>query len=99
MVVGYRVAPSTHFIARTLGLLKVERVSLPNVLADGPLVPELLQDECTPDRLAAAVLPYFTDPAAAAALAPHFRTIHALLRRDADHQAADAIACLLERQA
>jgi lipid-A-disaccharide synthase len=99
MVVGYRVAPLTHFIARRLGLLKIDRVSLPNVLADAPLVPELLQDDCTPDKLAAALLPYFRDPAAAAALEPHFRTIHALLRRDADHQAADAIACLLERQA
>jgi lipid-A-disaccharide synthase len=99
MVVGYRVAPLTHFIARRLGLLKIDRVSLPNVLADAALVPELLQDDCTPEALAAALLPYFADPAAAAALEPHFRTIHTLLRRDADHQAADAIACLLERQA
>jgi lipid-A-disaccharide synthase len=99
MVVGYRVAPLTHFIARGLGLLRIQRVSLPNVLADAALVPELMQDDCTPDRLAAALLPYFRDPAAAAALEPHFRTIHVLLRRDADHQAADAIACLLERQA
>ena len=98
MVVGYRVAPLTHFLARTLGLLKIERVSLPNVLADAPLVPELLQDDCTPEKLAAALLPFFADPAAAAALEPHFRTIHTILRRDADHQAADAIACLLERQ-
>ena len=99
MVVGYRVAPLTHFIARGLGLLRIDRVSLPNVLADAALVPELLQDDCTPDKLAAALLPYFRDPAAAAALEPHFRTIHTLLRRDADHQAADAIACLLEKQA
>jgi lipid-A-disaccharide synthase len=99
MVVGYRVAPLTHFIARRLGLLKIDRVSLPNVLADAALVPERLQDDCTPDQLAAALLPFFTDPGAAAALEPHFRTIHTLLRRDADHQAADAIACLLERQA
>jgi lipid-A-disaccharide synthase len=99
MVVGYRVAPLTHFIARRLGLLKIDRYSLPNVLADAALVPELMQDDCTPDALAAALLPYFVDARAGAALAPHFRTIHTLLRRDADHQAADAIAGLLERQA
>jgi lipid-A-disaccharide synthase len=62
-------------------------------------VPELMQDDCTADKLAAALLPYFTDPKAADALAPDFRTIHTILRRDADHQAADAIAGLLERQA
>ncbi|MGH8028545.1 MAG: lipid-A-disaccharide synthase [Arenimonas sp.] len=99
MVVGYRVAPLTHFIARRLGLLKIDRVSLPNVLADAALVPELMQDDCTPERLAATLLPFFQDPAAVALLEPHFRAIHVLLRRDADHQAADAIACLLERQA
>jgi lipid-A-disaccharide synthase len=99
MAVGYRVAPFTHFLARTLGLLKIQRVSLPNVLADAALVPELLQDDCTPDKLAAALLPYFTDPRAVQSLAPSFRAIHVLLRRDADHQAADAIACLLEKQA
>ena len=33
MVVGYRLAPLSHAIVRTFGLLKVEHVSLPNVLA------------------------------------------------------------------
>jgi lipid-A-disaccharide synthase len=98
MVVGYRVSPLTHFIARRLGLLRIERVSLPNVLADAALVPELMQDDCRPDALAAALRPYFVDDAAARALEPHYRTLHTLLRRDADHQAADAVACLLERQ-
>jgi lipid-A-disaccharide synthase len=99
MVVGYKVAPLTHFVARRLGLLKIDRYSLPNVLADAALVPELMQDACTAPNLADALLPYFADPRAAAALEPDYRTIHALLRRDADHQAADAVACLLERQA
>ena len=98
MVVGYRVAPLTHFIARRLGLLRIDRVSLPNVLADAALVPELMQDDCTPPALAAALRTYFTDPSVAAALEPHYRTLHQLLRRDADHQAADAVACLLEKQ-
>jgi lipid-A-disaccharide synthase len=98
MVVGYKVAPLTHFIARRLGLLKIDRVSLPNVLADAALVPELMQDDCRPNKLAAALRPYFADDTAARALEPHYRTLHTLLRRNADHQAADAVACLLERQ-
>jgi len=33
MVVGYRIAPLTHFIVKRLGLLKTDHYSLPNVLA------------------------------------------------------------------
>jgi lipid-A-disaccharide synthase len=82
-----------------LGLLKSRFVSLPNVLAGEALVPELLQDECTPDRLAAAVLAWFDQPEAVAALRPRFRAIHEALRQDASERAADAIADLIAAQA
>jgi len=95
MVVGYRIAPLTHAIVKRLGLLKVDTYSLPNVLAGERLVPELMQHDCTPDRLAAAVLRWFHEPAAAAALVPRFRALHQDLRRDASAQAADAVAELL----
>jgi len=95
MVVGYRIAPLTHAIVKRLGLLKVDTYSLPNVLAGERLVPELMQHDCMPDRLAAAVLRWFHEPAAAAALVPRFRALHQDLRRDASAQAADAVAELL----
>ena len=95
MVVGYRLAPLSHAIVRTFGLLKVDHVSLPNVLAGEALVPELLQDDCTPERLAAALLPYLRSPDAARLLQPRFRDLHLQLRRDASARAADAIAELL----
>jgi len=94
MVVGYRIAPLTHAIVKRLGLLKVDTYSLPNVLAGERVVPELMQHDCTPDRLAAALLPLFQEPAAAA-LVPRFRALHRELRRDASAQAADAVAELL----
>ena len=99
MVVGYRLAPLSHAIVRTFGLLKVEHVSLPNVLAGEALVPELLQDDCTPERLAAALLPYLRSPDAARLLQPRFRDLHLQLRRDASARAADAIAELLAEPA
>ncbi|MBA2238397.1 MAG: lipid-A-disaccharide synthase, partial [Lysobacter sp.] len=40
MVVGYRVAPATYRMVKGLGLLKVDRYALPNVLAGEGLVPE-----------------------------------------------------------
>jgi lipid-A-disaccharide synthase len=54
MVVGYRVKPLTAWLAKRL--LKTQYVSLPNILADAPLVPELLQEDCQPEALAKAVL-------------------------------------------
>ena len=55
MAVGYRVHPLTWRIARRL--VAVEHVALVNLVAGERLVPELLQDEMTPDRLADAVRP------------------------------------------
>jgi len=95
MVVGYRIAPSTYRIVKTLGLLKVDRYALPNVLAGSTIAPELMQDECTPGNLAAAVLAWFADPAAMAALEPVYRDLHLALRRDASAAAADAVAGLV----
>ncbi|MCE3001957.1 MAG: lipid-A-disaccharide synthase [Xanthomonadaceae bacterium] len=92
MVVGYRIAPLTHWIVRTFGLMRTDRYALPNVLAGEDLAPELMQDECTPERLADAVLRWFRDPAAVAALAPRYRDLHLALRRDAAAGAAQAIA-------
>jgi lipid-A-disaccharide synthase len=95
MVVGYRIAALTHAIVRGMGMLKVDRYSLPNVLAGDTIVPELMQSDCTPDKLAAAVLHWMRDPAAVAALQPRFRALHAQLRCDASARAADAVAELV----
>lgn len=96
MVVGYRIAPTTHRIVKGLGLLKVDRYALPNVLAGETLAPELMQDACTPEALADAVLAWFHDPAAIEALEPRYRELHLLLRRDASRQAAEAVSELLD---
>ena len=95
MVVGHRISATTYRIVRALGLLKSHHVSLPNVLAGEELVPELLQDACTPANLAAAVLQWFGEPEAVAALRPRFRAIHESLRCAASERAADAVAEVL----
>ena len=95
MVVGYKVAPLTYRIVKAFGLLKVERYALPNVLAGTDVAPELMQDECTPENLAAAVLNQFQHPEITGALQPRFREIHESLRQNASARAADAIAGLL----
>ena len=96
MVVAYKLAPLTYHVVKGLGLLKVDDVALPNVLAGERVVPELMQEDCTPERLSDAIIAWLRDPAAAAALRPRFRALHANLRRDASVQAASAVAELLE---
>lgn len=96
MVVAYRLAPTTYRLVKGLGLLKVDRYSLPNVLAGESLVPELMQDACTPDALAGAVLHWLHDPGAAQRLHPRFVDLHRNLRRDASARAADAVADLVK---
>ena len=52
MAVTYRVNPLTAVLARRL--IRVPHVSMVNLLAGRELVPELLQEHCTPARLAEA---------------------------------------------
>jgi lipid-A-disaccharide synthase len=53
MVVAYRVSPATAFIVRRL--ISVKHASLVNLLTEREVVPEFLQENCTPERLAAGV--------------------------------------------
>lgn len=96
MVVGYRISPLTYRLVMGLGMMRTSRYSLPNVLANEPIVPELMQRDCTPENLAEAVMLWFGDADARAALLPRFEHIHAKLRGDADAAAADAVADLVE---
>ncbi|AXK71574.1 lipid-A-disaccharide synthase [Lysobacter sp. TY2-98] len=92
MVVAYKVAAMTYRMVKGLGMLKVDRYALPNILAGADVVPELMQQDCTPEKLAAAVLHWLRSPQAIAELVPRFTNLHEELRRDASARAADAVA-------
>lgn len=55
MVVGHRMNPLTYLVARKL--VRVEHVALANLVAGRGVVPELLQDDLTPEALARAAAP------------------------------------------
>lgn len=95
MVVAYKIAPLTHFIVKGLGILKVDRYSLPNILSGERLVPELMQEDCTPAAIASELARLRTDPAVSRTLLPRFLAIHEQLRKDSSVAAAQAIAALL----
>ncbi|QTF09572.1 lipid-A-disaccharide synthase [Brenneria izadpanahii] len=94
MVVGYRMKPFTFWLARKL--VKTPWVSLPNLLAGRELVTELLQTDCTPDKLAAALTPWLADEHKIAALRATFLDLHQQIRCNADEQAAQAVLELVK---
>lgn len=92
MVVGYRMKPMNYWIGKKL--VKTKYISLPNLLADAPIVTELLQDECTVENISAALLPLLSNPEQNASLKAKFTELHHLIRCNADEQAAQAVLSL-----
>jgi lipid-A-disaccharide synthase len=90
MVVAYRLAPLTFWILKRM--VKSPYISLPNLLAQRLLVPELLQDDATPEALAQTLLPLIDG---GEEQTRGFDEIHRTLRRDASNQAADAVLTLI----
>jgi lipid-A-disaccharide synthase len=97
MVVCYRVAPSTYRLAKTLGLVKLKNISLPNILAGEALVPELLQHDASGERMAQETNTWLNDKQASRELSERFSHMHTHLRREASKQAARAISVLMGR--
>ena len=72
-------------------------VGLPNILLRDFAVPELLQGDATPERLAHATLAWLDDAPRCAALRTRFEALHRQLRCDTARTATDAIEKLLAR--
>jgi len=58
-IIAYRVDPLTAFWARRV--VVTPYASILNVMADAPVIPEILQQACTAERLATEVLPLLTE--------------------------------------
>jgi len=71
-------------------------VGLPNVLCREFVVPELLQEDATPEALARATIAWLDDPARCERVRVRFHELHHLLRRDTVRESADAIAQVLQ---
>ena len=73
-----------------------EFISLPNLLAGREVVPELLQHDAQPEKLAAALAERLEDNDTVHQLQETFQFIHRQLQRNADEEAAEAISQLLK---
>ena len=91
MVVGYRMNPLSFKLL--FPLIKTPFISLPNLLANQPLVPELIQDQATVETLAAEVVNLYQ--ANSTELVEHFNELHQQLSLDSASLATAAISQLI----
>ncbi|HYT16116.1 MAG TPA: lipid-A-disaccharide synthase [Burkholderiales bacterium] len=89
MVITYKMAQLTYGMMAKMGTLPW--VGLPNIIAGEFLVPEILQDEATPENLAQAVLNSLNDPVVNRRLPERLDQIRRLLRRDTAARATEAL--------
>ncbi|MFZ9736489.1 MAG: lipid-A-disaccharide synthase [Prochlorotrichaceae cyanobacterium] len=78
-VVCYRVSPVTAWIARNILRFSIPFMSPPNLVLMEPIVPELLQEEVTAERICAAALRILQDPAYRQAMLDNYDRVQHLL--------------------
>ncbi len=80
MVATYKVSPIEAAIARRV--LKISSVLLPNLILGQNIIPELLQEECTAERIAENLLPLLTGGPERDAQSSAFARIDTIMRAD-----------------
>ena len=91
MVIGYKVNLLTYFIAKLM--VKLKWVSLPNLLANKEIVPELIQNELNAENLVPLLKERLYQDQSE--LNQAFIDIHNMLKQDSDNLAAQAVVDLM----
>jgi lipid-A-disaccharide synthase len=99
LVMVYRIAASTFWLVKNLRVIKRQLFALPNILAGEALVPELVQDEATGERMAAEIERWLDNRGLRGKLRHRFNELHSELRCEASERAANAVSGLLDHGA
>jgi lipid-A-disaccharide synthase len=94
MVITYKMPRATHWLLQGKGYLPY--YGLPNILAREFVVPELIQDDATPENLNQAIMNLLADVATRDRIANRFAALSASLHRGAARQAAHAVLPMLQ---
>jgi lipid-A-disaccharide synthase len=94
MVIAYRMHPLSWQLMKRMAYQPW--VGLPNILCRDFVVPELIQEACTPERLAQEALHWLDQPARRDQVQQRFMQVHHQLRCDTAARATDAIAQVLQ---
>ena len=89
MVITYRMPWFSWQILKRLNYLPY--VGLPNILAGRFVVPELLQDDANPDKLAETILNLVNNEAILNDIRTEFMNMHEVLRQNNEDKAAQAV--------
>ncbi|HZX33141.1 MAG TPA: lipid-A-disaccharide synthase [Rhodocyclaceae bacterium] len=93
LVITYKMAKGSYWLMKRMGYQPY--VGLPNILAGKFVVPEILQDQATPENLAETLLKLYQDKDGAAEMEEVFTDIHLQLKQNTAEKAASAvIECL-----
>jgi len=93
MVITYKIARLSYWIMKRMAYQPF--IGLPNILSGRRVVPEIIQDEATPENLAEALIKLYEDKDNAKVVAEVFTELHHQLRQNTAEKAANAvIECL-----
>lgn len=95
MVVAYKTSFITYWLARMLVYAKY--ISLPNLLADKPIVKELIQGDATVNKLTQEVLDLIENKEKQAEQKIIFKSLHKLLKKEGADLAAGEVMKLVGR--
>jgi lipid-A-disaccharide synthase len=96
MVVVYRLSPLTYRLGRPF--VQVNTFAMANLVAGHQVVPELMQDDFTPDAVATHALALLEDPRRADAMRAELRSVRARLGTPgASRRAAEAVMAVAAR--
>jgi lipid-A-disaccharide synthase len=94
MVITYKMPPATYRLLKGKGYLPY--YGLPNILSREFVVPELIQDDATPENLSQVLLNMLADVATRDRIATTFAALTASLNRGGARQAALAVLPMLQ---
>ena len=90
MVVVYRLSPLSYRLGRRF--VRVDNVAMVNLIAGRRIVPELIQDDCTPQNIAGETVSLLIDPLRAATMRASLAEVRAKLGAPgASGRAAEAV--------
>ncbi len=96
MVIVYKLSPLTYALGRPF--VKLDTFGMANLVAGRRVVPELIQGDFTPERVAAEAIPLLTDPARASAMRAALREVREKLGEPgASRRAAEAVLTVARR--
>ncbi len=89
MIIMYKLSQVTYWIAKAL--IRVPYVGIPNLLANRLVVPELLQDDATPETLAKAARPFLSTSKKRAEMRKELISLRSTLAEGGSAKAAEEI--------